>query len=241
MRAPRALLVVLIAGLLTASAVAFAPPSSAGGPTSVLLVDTASQRATALYTSDPRYERLSELVGAGAAPVADGSAPGVTGGTWTPGSGGITATWLMHDVVVWRVDHIFVTAGGGVTIGSVSDLSGISAWGAKAAWHRASDPKALTSLLAGLGLGLGATAASTPGTAAPAAATPVVAPARPASSPAVRPTVAGPLWGLTGLAVGAGLMLAGTRLRRLTRRHPGGDDDDVVDPDLAASAEVLRS
>src|SRR4051812_50027241 len=112
MRAPRALLVVLIAGLLTASAVAFAPPSSAGGPTSVLLVDTASQRATALYTSDPRYERLSELVGAGAEPVADGSAPGVTGGAWTPGPRRNTPTWLMLDRRGARGAHLLVPAGG---------------------------------------------------------------------------------------------------------------------------------
>ena len=100
MRAPRALLVVLITALLGVFAVALAPPSSAGGPTSVLLVDPDNGRATALYSSDPRYQRLSDLLGAMSSPASDGSAPTLAGGNWSPGSGGITVTWLMHDVAV---------------------------------------------------------------------------------------------------------------------------------------------
>jgi len=232
MRPPRALLVVLVAGLLSASAVALAPPSSAGGPTSVLLVDTANGRATALYTSDPRYERLSDLVGGTTPPVADGSAPAVSDGRWTPGSGGITATWLMHDIVVWRVDHIFVQAGD-VSIASVSDMAGISSFDANPTWHRARDPKGLTSLLTGLGLGSAApvsqVTASTPATPAAAAAPPATAAAPASSAPPA------PLWGLAGLLVGAGLMLAAVRLRR--PRRPRHVDDDV---DVPESAEVLH-
>jgi len=233
MRPPRALLVVLIAGLLSASAVALAPPSSAGGPTSVLLVDTVNGRATALYASDPRYERLSDLVGGATPPVADGSAPALSDGRWTPGSGGITATWLMHDVVVWRVDHIFAGPDATVSIASVSDMAGISSFDANPTWHRARDPKALTTLLTGLGLGSAAPAsqvtASAPAT-PPATAAPRATAAAPASS-----TPPAPLWGLAGLLVGAGLMLAVVRLRRPRRsRHV---DDDV---DVPESAEVLH-
>lgn len=243
MRASRVLLVVLITGLLGALAVAFAPPSSAGGPTSVLLVDTETGRATALYTTDLRYQRLSDLVGAMGTPRSDGSAPPGSGGGWSPGSGGITLTWMMHDVVVWRVDHVFVAADGTVFIASASDLGGgLSGLDQKLAWHRASDAKKLTSLLAGLGLGPQATSAPAPA-AASAASTPSAAPPRQATAAPTSATVPGPLWGMAGLALGAGLVLGVGpllgigRFGRRARPAPEGDDDV---PELPESAEVLQ-
>ncbi len=242
MRAPRALLVVLITALLGVFAVALAPPSSAGGPTSVLLVDPDNGRATALYASDPRYQRLSDLLGAMSSPVSDGSAPTLAGGNWTPGSGGITVTWLMHDVAVWRIDHVFLGSGT-VSIASVSDMSGIAGLNEALAWHRASDPKGLTSLLTGLGLGPTAAPTPTPASAAPApapapaAARPVAQRAQPAAEKPASATVPAPLWGLAGLLLGAGLALVADRLRRRGRRAPDTDDEA---PELPASAEVLH-
>lgn len=237
MRAPRTLLVVLVTALLGALAVAFAPPSSAGGPTSVLLVDTATGRASALYTTDPRYEKLSDLMDAMAPASSDGSSPAPGVGTWTPGSGGITVTWLMHDVLVWRVDHVFVD-GGTVAIGSASDMAGLTTFDQKPAWHRPHDPAALTSLLGSLGLGPRAAAtqqaapaaASAPGRSAAANAAP-----RP-SSATTSASVPAAWWGLAGLVVGAGLALVAGRLRRRARPAPPDDDGAEVPP----SAEVLH-
>ena len=238
MRAPRTLLVVLVTALLGALAVAFAPSSSAGGPTSVLLVDPANGRATALYASDPRYERLSELLGAMSAPASDGSAPVVAGGGWNPGSGGITVTWLMHDVAVWRIDHVFLGADE-VSIASVSDMSGVAGLNEDLTWHRASDPKGLTTLLTGLGLGPTATPATLAATAPPtaAAARPAVERSQPGAATPAAPAVPAPLWGLAGLLLGAGIVLVAGRLRRRVRPAPADDDDA---PEIPSSAEVLH-
>ena len=234
MRAPRALLVAVVTALLGVLAIAFAPASSAGGPTSVLLVDTASGRATALYTTDPRYEQLSDLMGAMEPATSDGSPSALGIGTWNPGSGGITVTWLIHDVQVWRVDHVFID-GDTVAIGSASDVAGLTGFEQKQAWHRPRDPAALTSLLSQLGVGPRpeATPQVTTATAArPAAATTAVRPATPASA-----TVPAVWWGLAGLGVGAGLALVAGRLRRRVRPAAEDDEDGA---EIPPSAEVLH-
>ncbi|RSM89622.1 hypothetical protein DMH04_06495 [Kibdelosporangium aridum] len=83
----------------------------AGGPTSVIITSPAEQKAAALYTSQADYGRLMGLVGNN--PVADPQAPDLHGG---PGSRSIRLTWLIHDVQVWRVDHVFLDLPDGVWI-----------------------------------------------------------------------------------------------------------------------------
>src|SRR3954454_2205165 len=153
MRVPRALLVALIAALLTAATVAVAAPSSAGGPTSVLLVNSASGRAAALYATDPRYQRLSDLLGAlNGSPGSTEPDPPHGAGNSLVDSRAINVTWLVHNVQVWRVDRIYLD-GGGALVASQSDLSGGSALDAQPVLHRPSDAKGLVALLNGLGLG----------------------------------------------------------------------------------------
>src|SRR3954452_19941002 len=231
MRVPRALLVALIAALLTAATVAVAAPSSAGGPTSVLLVNSASGRAAALYATDPRYQRLSDLLGAlNGSPASTEPEPANGAGNSLVDSGAINVTWLVHDVQVWRVDRIYLD-GGGALVASQSDLSGGSALDAEPVWHRPSDAKGLVALLNGLGLG----AAGGPTSAVPSRASSAV-PAAPeqAQTPATTTNgVTGPFWGFAGALVGAGLVLGLGRFRNSGR----GERD--ADGDVPSSGDVI--
>jgi hypothetical protein len=238
MRVPRALLVVLIAALLTAGTVLVAAPSSAGGPTSVLLVNSGTGRAAALYATDPRYERLSELLGVSyGAPAAGGRSPGNGAGSSLVGSGGINVTWLIHDVQVWRVDRVYLD-GDGARVASQSNLSGGSIFDAEPVWHWAANPRDLAALLKDLGLG--ATGGPPPAapypadTAAPAALEQVRTAA--ASTATTASGSNGPWWALAGAAAGAVLVLGLGRLRSNGRRDR--EDADDAD-DLPSSADVI--
>ena len=101
MRRTATLLVLTLAGL--AAVVGLAGSASAGGPTSVLITVPGEGRSTALYYTDTAYERLSDALGMGreVRPVGDPpndfrDAPPVI------------LTWLIHDVMVWRVDQVYV-------------------------------------------------------------------------------------------------------------------------------------
>lgn len=101
MRRTATLLVLTLAGV--AAVVGLAGPASAGGPTSVLITVPGEGRSTALYYTDTAYERLSDALGMGreVRPVGDPpndfrDAPPVI------------LTWLIHDVMVWRVDQVYV-------------------------------------------------------------------------------------------------------------------------------------
>jgi hypothetical protein len=240
MRVPRALLVVLIAALLTAGTVLFAAPSSAGGPTSVLLVNPGTGRVAALYATDARYQRLSELLGASfGAPAAGGRSPGTGEGSSLVDSGGINVTWLIHDVQVWRVDRVYLDDHG-VMVASQSDLSGGPVFDARPVSHWASNPRGLTALLKDLGLGAaGAPPPAVPypaDTAAPAAALEQVGAAA-ASTTSTGSASGGPWWALAGAAAGAVLVLGLGRLRSNGRRdwEDAADDAD----DLPSSADVI--
>lgn len=241
MRPPRALLLALVTALVCVVTVGLAPPSAAGGPTSVLIVDPANQRAAALYASDERYLRLSDLVGASEAPAGVGEPPpgadsGLAGGV-------VTVTWLAHDVDPWRVDRIHLNVPGGPWIASHTGSEGQGLVGdGDPRWHRAAHPEALVELLGALGMGSAGTGpsaggtppgpeAGSPGTAVPAAAA-AAAPA--ATAPA------GPLWGFGGVLVGVALVLGAGRARRVTRRVPHGADAGRDTPSGAGPATTAR-
>jgi hypothetical protein len=246
MRAPRALLVVLTACLVWGATVVLAPPSSAGGPTSVMLVNSPTGRAAALHYTDARYERLSRLIGGLNVTPTGSDELSATERERLENSGGINLTWLAHDVQPFRVDRVYLDAPGGPVIATQIDVSGGSLWDVKPVWRRPADAKGLIALLNALGLtstGSPAVAASSPATApAPVPAAPQQQQStRPAAADAASTTrgvIAAPLWGLAGALVGAALVLGLGRMRRTDR----SDSGDAMATDAgAATAEVIPS
>jgi hypothetical protein len=180
----------------------------AGGPTSVLLVNTDRARAQALYVTDPAYDRLA-------------AAAGDTYGASTPPSGvaqgvkdEVKLTWLIHDVTVWRLDRVVLTRNDGIWIETALKLPEDDD---TARWHRASDDQALTALLSASGL-LGKQA-QPPGD-SPASTTPAVADGTAAAAAVAapgRPILGIVAAGLVGLVVGA---LGALVLRSRAARPP---------------------
>jgi len=75
--------------------------ATAGGPTSVLIVNPSTGATASLYTTDADYTTLLNALepsGVAAEPM-----PFLSAG---PGTSAINITWLIHDVSVWRVDHV---------------------------------------------------------------------------------------------------------------------------------------
>ncbi|WP_202868348.1 hypothetical protein [Kribbella sindirgiensis] len=62
----------------------------------------------------------------------------------------VRATWLIHDMSVWRIDIIYPDAPGGPWIATEDLMSGTKP--AKPTWHRATDPVKLLKLLGELEL-----------------------------------------------------------------------------------------
>src|SRR2546430_15567337 len=175
--------VVLMA--VTATLLAVSGVALAGGPTSVVLVSPANHQSTALYYTDDAYTRLSSLVGEN--PVAAPGAPDVHG---TPGTDDVRITWLIHDVQVWRVDHVFANIKGEVWIETIMAVDGKPpTFDAAGVVHRSIDGAALMSLLSGLKL---------VGEGPPArnffAGGATTDPPKPAAAPAPASEVAGPNW-----------------------------------------------
>jgi hypothetical protein len=228
----------------------------AGGPTSVLLVAPGSGQTASLYSGDDDYELLGELLGAfGAARSSDDSA-----GADHAAGNGVTVTWLVHDVQVWRVDYVYPAAPGGPWVATrVSDLQGGTIWDSEVAWHRVVDGALLENLLGRLDLlpgsapATGPEAAPAPGLDRPVAdAGPAAEDGRtpaataPPSSSTPASTAAAWVWGLAGIVLGAGVGLLVGRRRRPTVLLPGVDDpigsadgaetaDWVPDDELASS------
>jgi hypothetical protein len=250
MRRPRAAFAVVATVFLSLLATGFAGPAAAGGPTSVLLVVPGEGRTASLYTTDRDYATLATLVGAYSPPVGTTEPPlgadndGAAGGEDASGAG-VTLTWLMHDVQVWRVDRVFLDARGGPLISSQADLGGgDSIWTRPAVWHRSSDGPAIKVLLDKLGVG---PVATVPAAGAAASTTTLgvthlpTGPAGSAKAPAtVRSVDDGWIWGPVGALLGAALTLVLSR-RPLagTATDPEADNVDVgtLDAETAPEAE----
>ncbi|WP_410787330.1 hypothetical protein [Kribbella sp. C-35] len=110
-----------------------ATPAEAGGPTSVLL--SAPPRVVAVGYNDPRYDELVELTEL---------TPGKPSGEHLSGRF-VRATWMIHDMSVWRIDIIYPDAPGGPWIATEELMSDTKP--AKPTWHRATDPVKLLKLL----------------------------------------------------------------------------------------------
>jgi len=223
-RIPLTRLAALLA-VICAATVATPGAAAAGGPTSVLLASPYSDSAAALYYTDENYVRLQGLLGGADLPAQATEAPPAS----AAGSPYVTATWLIHDVSVWRIDRIFLIGddvwivtesstgdgmptGTGMYPGETGDTA--------AMWHRPTDQAALTELLTGYGLTPGA-----PGRAGPP---PSLAAASQQANPVPDPSASTWLWGLGGLL--AGLIAGGALVRATTtrRRGPTGPSAEPV-------------
>ena len=238
MRPFRAALTVLTVLLMS---LVLAGPASAGGPTSVLLVEPDTRTAASLYYIDADYQALVGLVGANGQSGVPGRVDR-SGASHEFGSG-ITMTWLVHDVAVWRVDRVFLEAKGGPWIATqlVMNDSG-SVYDSPVVWHAAADGSKLTALLERVGFGPAAKAVGGDGTAVSAgnAPAPAADPRPAASEPAGTggKGTGGWVWGLSGLALGVALTMVALRLRPTSRSAtvgavappPATDDDFDLEP-----------
>jgi hypothetical protein len=131
----------LFVALLAVAALG-AAPAQAGGPTSVLL--SSPPNLVAVGYDDQRYadlQRLTEITGSRTAPD-DGSHES---GRF------VRATWLIHDMSVWRVDIIYPDAPGGPWIATRASMDG-SSLPETPTWHQATDPATLVKLLGSMKL-----------------------------------------------------------------------------------------
>lgn len=88
--------VILVLGALGSITLA-AQPSSAGGPTSVL-VTSPSRAAAALYYTDVRYDDLERQI----TRSTEAEAPA----KYTDHQQAYNLTWLVHDQLIWRVNRV---------------------------------------------------------------------------------------------------------------------------------------
>jgi hypothetical protein len=151
-------------------------------------------------------------------------------GSSTADDPGVTLTWLMHDVAVWRVDRIYLNAAGGPWVATQQDVTGDGSFlGQDPVWHKLGNGKEVAALLDGLGVGPSGTGRVAGEPVRPPAVTPVAAQPEPA------PVWAGWWWGPAGLLLGAAGMLALQRRRRAGPAEP--DAPGSWDAELDHAAE----
>lgn len=134
---------------LVVSAAAALPGSisaTAGGPTSVLIVNPSTSATGALYASDKDYMVLQDALGT--SNTADGQTPppGLVDGPGSPST--LNITWMIHDVSVWRVDRVNIHYDGTVWVRTY-ESPGASVWdeNMQPTWHAAADPELLLAVL----------------------------------------------------------------------------------------------
>ncbi len=234
----RARSVLAVLAFVVLSQTAAAGPASAGGPTSVLLVVPGAGQTASLYTGSPEYEQLAGLVGAYDPATSEGKAGGHETGV------GVTLTWLIHDVQVWRVDRVYLDAAGGPWIATQATFGDGNIWDAPEVWHAPDKGKELAVLLDGLldtdsasasAADQPEAAAEQPGTGTETATDTAADATQTVAATETRWGVTG-LVGLVGLALGAAMTLLA--LRKLPFRRPATPDataarqDDLTDPDF---------
>ena len=164
MRAARHRAVLVVLAMLALLGWA-APTASAGGPTSVLLVNVADGRTASAHINQSTYDQIWQAFD-------QGLGPAVTSGMPSANSTEVRLTWLIHDVTPWRLDSV-VRVGSDLWVQTQTDMTGTgSLWDAPAVWHRVTgaDATAMDDLLGGLGVTGPATAGS--GSSGPVAAPP---------------------------------------------------------------------
>jgi hypothetical protein len=131
----------LIAILLAVAALG-ASPAHAGGPTSVLL--SAPPHVVAFGYEDPAYGDLQQLTEVAGGRADDGNGPHDLGQF-------VRATWLIHDMSVWRIDIIYPEAPGGPWIATTESMT-TGTMPEKPTWHIATNPSALVEFIRSLKL-----------------------------------------------------------------------------------------
>ena len=232
----RSALALLFALVLSMLATAFAGASSAGGPTSVLLVAPGSGRTASLYVNSPEYAELARLMGVEGEPSGEKVEP--------PGMGsdgaGVTITWLIHDAQVWRVDRVDLSPDDGPLITTQEDASGAGIWKAPATLHRSTEGTAIVALFNRLGLGVNGPSepeSAEPDTSSPAATSPAAAP--PATA-AGRARSSAYVWGAGGVLLGAALAIGALEVRRRVIAARAARVTEAADP-LDDDLELLDS
>jgi hypothetical protein len=200
----------LTATILAALSLMLSGPAHGGGPTSALLSVPGEGATASLYYTDPEYDALADLVG-----IESGTGTGrvdESGGGHENGPG-VTVTWLIHDVMPWRVDHIYLQGKEAPWIATqVSNDGGVS-WESPVVWHQPASPAQLVALLDRLG---GGEASRDTGAFSGVAGAPLPAPTEPAPqvSEPVASWDAGLWWGVGGLAAGVLLTVLAVGLWR---------------------------
>jgi hypothetical protein len=237
----RSIRIALVAALAVLAPVLAGSPAQAGGPTSVLLVapGESQRRTAALYNDNAGYIRLTDLLNpfgplAGTADPPNGASGNGPLGSSTGDDPDVTLTWLMHDVAIWRVDRIYLSAQGGPWIATQQNVDGNDKFLTEApVWHQVGDRKALVALLDEIGVGPAGARGSVV-SAAPSGPVTAVPPV--AAEPAAPSVWAGWWWGPAGLLLGAlGVLVLQRRRRAVSPPVPEPDDapelwDAELDP-----------
>ena len=107
-----------IALLALAAATGLPAAAHAGGPTSVLVTQP-GVTATGLYYTDEAYDDLLRLLPTDA-----------TRGKELPPGGGVAyhLTWMVHDVVPWRFDHVSVYGDGSAWVATTFSADATTGW-----------------------------------------------------------------------------------------------------------------
>ncbi len=210
--------------LIAASAVLAVPlPASAGGPTSVLITDPSSGRATALYYVDARYQDLDALLF---------EASRLDGEPARLGERSVNLTWMIHDVQPWRTQQVYPDAVGGPVVASYD--TEVTGGDGAVTWARIRDRAELKTVLGQIFSDrfrpTRATEVAAP-SAAPSAPAPEVVERTVTETETDWYSLTGWRWLFPGLILGAGLaLLAGRRRaddaepRQLLTEAPVGAD-----------------
>ncbi|MFG3367939.1 hypothetical protein ACIPWY_28345 [Streptomyces sp. NPDC090032] len=134
-----ALTAALAAMLLCASG------ASAGGPTSVLVVSPESGQSSSLYFSDKKYGPLESLLGEPDQGRRE-EPPGLGIGVGRQ----LNVTWLLHDVLPWRVDRVYPDSPGTKDVWIHTATHVPDSYNGY--WHKARKPAELRALLKDLGV-----------------------------------------------------------------------------------------
>jgi len=240
------LLALGFAGALT---IGFATAAQAGGPTSVLLVVPGENRTAALYTGDPEYQELVSLLDAfntatGTTTPPEGASDTGASGTDDISGPGVTLTWLIHDVSVWRVDRVYLSAENGPWVSTQMAMDGGDIWAKPATWRSVTkDGPALTALLDRLGVGTTGKQAdagnqASTGNQADAAQPTANAPVT-SASPDGESGLPGPdgvIWASLGVLLGASLTLGAQRWAKNAKDVDAAFDTDLPIGDVNAEA-----
>ncbi|MFD3519501.1 hypothetical protein [Streptomyces sp. NPDC058653] len=152
MRLPCAGTVRRLAALIVVTGLTwvFAPSAVAGGPTSVLISSPESRETAALYHTDGEYEALSkELVARDMGVLPEGQKKRPSSLDSATGSRQINVTWMIHDVMPWRLDRVYPSSDPStVWIYTSTDVQA----GESGVWHKAKRPAALHALLKRVGV-----------------------------------------------------------------------------------------